>query len=123
MSSNYIWFIALAVIIGGGKFLTVELPGLPKIIKDFISIKSEKEIKDAELTEKRLENYNKAFELRKKMQASGISLSELESLEAPLEILSSYSASMQITPINTARETNATPIPESFETDNEEETL
>lgn len=32
MSSNYIWFIALAAIIGGGKFLTVELPGLPKII-------------------------------------------------------------------------------------------
>ena len=114
--------IALAVIIGGGKFLTVEFPGIPKIIKDFISIKTEKEIKEAELTGIKLENYEKALELKNKMEKSGISLSGIENLVSPLELLAACSSSMQIVPLNTIEETDISIIDDSYETDNEEET-
>lgn len=122
LSSNYLWFVAIAAIIGGGKFLSVELPGIAKIIKDFVSIKSEKDLKDAEIAEKKLENYSKALKLRKEMLDSGITISDLENLEKPLELLSAYSTSMQIIPINTIEETDINTITNSFETDNEEET-
>lgn len=122
LSSNYLWFIAIAAIIGGGKFLTVELPGISKIIKDFISIKADKDQKTAELVGIKLENYNKALELQKKMKETGVNLSDLESLVNPLELLSECSSSMQIVPLSTVEETDIATISESFETDNEEET-
>ena len=122
LSTNYLWFVAIAVVIGGGKFLSVELPGIPRIIKDVLSINVEKEKNKAELIGIELENLNKALELRDKMLSAGISPSELESLKTPLELLSTYSSSMQIVPLNTIEETNIPITSDSFETDNEEET-
>lgn len=122
LSSNYLWFIAIVAVIGGGKFLSIELPGIPKIIKEFMSIKSEKEAKDAELTGIKLNNYEKALELKLRMQKSGVNISDLENLDKPLELLSSYSSSMQIKPLNTVSETDIPIVSEYIETDNEEET-
>ncbi len=123
LSSNYLWFVAIAVIIGGGKFLTVELPGIPKIIQNFRDIKHEKEEKEIALTGLKLENYQKALELKKKMIESGITISDLEAIEEPLKLLSSCSSSMHIVPLNTTDEApDITAISESFESDNEEET-
>lgn len=84
---------------------------------------SEKQMENEKLTEQKIENYNKALELMKKMQESGINLSDLESLDEPLSLLSKYSTSMRITPIDIVEEANITPIQESFETDDEEEAL
>ncbi len=122
LSSNYLWFVAIVAVIGGGKFLTVDLPGIPQIIKDFISIKTEKDLKEAELTGIKLENYQKAIELKKKMLEAGINAHDLEDIETPLSLLSDCSASMQIVPLNTVNEVNIPIIEPSVETDNEEET-
>ena len=122
LSSNYLWFVAIVAVIGGGKFLTVDLPGIPKIIKDFMSIKTDKDAKAAELVGKKLENYNKALELMEKMEKSGITMSDLEKIEPSLKLLSTYSSSMQIVPLATTVESNINISSDVFETDNEEET-
>ena len=122
LSSNYLWFVAIVAVIGGGKFLTVDLPGIPKIIKDFMSIKTDKDAKAAELVGKKLENYNKALELMEKMEKSGITMSDLEKIEPSLKLLSTYSSSMQIVPLATTVESNINISSDIFETDNEEET-
>lgn len=121
ISSNYLWFVAIAAVIGGGKFLSVELPGIAQIIKDFLAIKEEHDIKKAELTGIQLENYSKALDLKRKMLESGMNLSDLENIEEPLKMLAAYSSSMQIVPLNTVGETNIPAMPAFVETDNEEE--
>lgn len=121
LSNHYIWFIAIAAILGGGKFLSVELPGLPKIIKDFMSIKSEKEVQEANLKGLQLENYKKALELKEKMLADNVSVSELENILHHLETVSECSSSMQIVPLSNDVSPSITIVSEAFETDDEEE--
>lgn len=121
LSDHYIWFIAIAAILGGGKFLSVELPGLPKIIKDFMSIKSEKEAQEANLKGLQLENYKKALELKERMQADNVSVSDLEHILHHIEMVSECSSSMQIVPLSNDVSPNITIVSETYETDDEEE--
>ena len=117
-TSNYLIFIALATILGGGKFLTVELPGIARIIKDFQSIKDEKRKNDAEITKLELENLQKALEIEQRIKENGV---DPQALLNNIGILSHCRQSMQINPI----ESLATPISntanEITETDDEEQ--
>lgn len=100
LSDNYIWFIAFAVIIGGGKFMTFEFPGLPSIIRDFISCRYENDLRKEEVINARLENEMKVIELKERMRNSGITEEKLQELISPIETLSKSSHSMLITPTN-----------------------
>ena len=122
LATNYIWIVAIAVLFGGGKFLTVELPGISKVIKDFLSIKYTREEHKANLTGIKLDNYQKAIDLREKMEASGLSIENLKDLEGPLKMLQSCSRSMQISPIETDLDPSKLTAVEPVETDDEEET-
>ena len=116
--SNYLIFIALATIIGGGKFLTVELPGIARIIKDFQTIKDEKRKNDAEITQLELDNLQKAIDIEQRIKETGV---DPQILLNNIGILSACRQSMQINPI----ESLATPITnvtdEIVETDDEEQ--
>lgn len=117
-TSNYLIFIALATIIGGGKFLTVELPGIARIIKDFQTIKDEKRKNDAEITQLELDNLQKAIDIEQRIKETGV---DPQILLNNIGILSACRQSMQINPI----ESLATPITnatdEIVETDDEEQ--
>lgn len=116
-SDNYLIFIAFAVVIGGGKFLTVDVPGVPSVIKDFMSIKTEKAKNDAELTKLQLENLEKALEIKKRMEESNVSP---EDLKSSIQDLAIFSNSMQIKPISSTSDTSLlSNLTE--ETDNEED--
>lgn len=118
-SNNYLALIAIAVVLGGGKFLTVELPGIPNIIKTILSIKTEHEKNKEELKGMQLDNLNKALELHEKLSRSGVSL---ETLEGSVEILSHCRDTMQITPIETCTEPpiNSSEIEETDDEESEE---
>lgn len=117
-TSNYLIFIALATIIGGEKFLTVELPGIARIIKDFQTIKDEKRKNDAEITQLELDNLQKAIDIEQRIKETGV---DPQILLNNIGILSACRQSMQINPI----ESLATPITnatdEIVETDDEEQ--
>lgn len=97
LSDNYLCLVALIVVLGGGKFLTVQLPGVAQIIKDFLSIKTDSEKKQAELRGMELDNAQKELEIIKKLKALNI---PLDSLDSSLKTLAECSKSMQIEPIN-----------------------
>lgn len=121
LSTNYLWFVALAVAFGGGKFLTIEVPGFINIIKDIIAFKDDRELKKQEYIGKKLDNLDKIFELAEKIEQAGINVSELEKIEDPLALLSKCSNSMQITPLSSTTEEVPAISSETSETDNEEE--
>ena len=98
LSNNYLSLVAIAVVLGGGKFLTVELPGIPNVIKNILSIKTEHEKHKEELKGIKLDNMNKAIEFYDKLSKSGVSL---ETLENSVDILTNCRDTMQITPIET----------------------
>lgn len=95
-SKDYLFFIALAIILGGGKLGKNELPGIAKTIKSFANIPHELKMNKQELTEKKLENLNQAIEIKKKLDASGISLDELQIIA---DNLITSSSKMKISPI------------------------
>ncbi len=117
LSSNYMFFIAAATVLGGGSFLTVKLPGLPSIIKDFLSIKTMHDKEKAELDGIKLEQMNKAIELKKKIEDQGMTP---EQLQTYMEILVSCSKSMQIQAIENISEPSISDAC-NVQTDNEEE--
>lgn len=108
--SHYMIFIAFAAIIGGGKFLTVQLPGIPSFIKDVMSIKDTKRKNDAEITKLELENMEKAIELKLKLKDNNLTI---EDLSTPLELLESCQRSMQIEPIQPAQLATSDILPEA----------
>ncbi|MDD6217590.1 MAG: hypothetical protein PUB28_12765 [Roseburia sp.] len=95
-SKDYLFFIALAVILGGGKFGKNELPGIAKTIKSFINIPHEMKMNEQKLTEKKLKNLDMAIEIKKKLDASGISPDELQVIS---DTLITSSTKMKIEPI------------------------
>lgn len=117
-SNNYLILIAIAAVIGGGKFLTVELPGIPSIIKDFISIKNEKARNEAELTKLQLENLEKALEIEERLKQNGVSSDQLI---AHLQTLNKCKSSMQIKPIASSCDPSLLLNDEVEETDDAEE--
>lgn len=117
-TSNYIIFIAIAVILGGGKFFTSELPGIAKIIKDFQSIKDEKRKSNAEITKLELDNIEKAIEIQQRMKECGV---DPKTLFTSIGILSDCRDSMQIRPIETLPAPISNIEDESSETDDEEQ--
>lgn len=119
LSNNYMFFIAIASLLGGGSFFTVKLPGLPTIIKDFLSIKTARDISKAELTDKKLEQCKKTLEIKKQMDELGMTL---EDFQLYMEKLASSSTSMQIQPIETIDEPSISDA-DDVQTDNEEERL
>lgn len=110
--SNYMLFIALATIIGGGKFLTVKLPGIPAFIKDIMSIKDTKRKNDAEITKLELENVEKAIDLKLKLKENNLTIDDLST---PLELLASCQRSMQIEPIETVQIATPDTLPEDVQ--------
>lgn len=100
LSDNYLWFVALVMIVGGGKALSIELPGLLGIIKQFISLKHDVQKNQAEADREKYDNYLKALELKTKMEESGVTLDELANLESSIDMLSKCRKSMDITPIS-----------------------
>ncbi len=117
-SNNYLILVAIAVVIGGGKVLTAELPGIPSIIKDFISIKNEKARNEAELTKLQLENLEKALEIEERLKQNGVSSDELI---AHLQTLNKCKSSMQIKPIVSSCNPSLLSTDEVEETDDAEE--
>lgn len=110
--SNYMLFIALATIIGGGKFLTAKLPGIPAFIKDIMSIKDTKRKNDAEITKLELENMEKAIDLKLKLKENNLTIDDLST---PLELLASCQRSMQIEPIETVQIATPDTLPEDVQ--------
>lgn len=100
------------------EFLTVELPGIARIIKDFQTIKDEKRKNDAEITQLELDNLQKAIDIEQRIKETGV---DPQILLNNIGILSACRQSMQINPI----ESLATPITnvtdEIVETDDEEQ--
>lgn len=120
LSDNYLYIIAIAVVLGGGKFLTVELPGIPKIINDIFSIETDKKVKLEELRGIELENAKKELELMEKISTLNV---DPNTLAAASEILTSCSENMKIRPIE---KTTEIPIDKQSlisQTDDEEEML
>ena len=120
LSDNYLYIIAIVVVFGGGKFLTVELPGIPKIIKDIFSIETDKKVKLAELRGIELENAKKELELIEKLSSLNV---EPETLATASTILNSCSEKMKIEPIEKATELTIDNQALFSQTDDEEEIL
>ncbi len=119
-ADNYIFFIALAVIFGGGKFLGIELPGIPRILKDILSIKTTHAKEKEELAEHKLQNIEKMVELQEKLSEKNI---DINSLISSLEILTNCSSSMQIQPLEAITEPSIEDASIVSPSDNEEETM
>lgn len=118
LSDNYLWFIAIFVVLGGGKFLTVELPGLPNIIKNILSISDERKLSKEKLTEKKLDNAIRAVELQEKMKEINMSN---EDLLRCLNSLNDYGRSMDIRPLDSIDQPTISDAATHVSTDNEEE--
>ena len=106
------------VLLGGGEFLTVKLPGMPTIIKNILSIPDECKLRKEELTEKKLENAMRAVELHEKM--NGLNMSEEDLLHC-LNSLTEYSHSMDIKPLDSIAQPTISDAATHVSTDNEEE--
>lgn len=119
-ADNYLFFIALAVILGGGKVLTIELPGVPQIIKNILSIKTTHAKEKEALTERKLQNIEKMVELQEKLTEKNI---DINSLISSLEILANCSSSMQIQPLEAISEPSIEDASIVSPSDNEEETM
>lgn len=119
-SDNYLFLIAIVAILGGGKFLTVQLPGIPRIIKDILSIKTTYEKEKAEVTQLELNNIEKKIEIKQRMLDLNISPEELAS---SLETLATCSESMQVQPIETLLETSTIENLEKLPSDDKEKPL
>ena len=84
LDASKVFLIGLVVLLGGGSFLSVKLPGVPQIIKDILSIGTEaalkrEELKKAELENegKRIENMRQLLELENELQKCGIDKNKL----------------------------------------------
>ncbi len=120
LSDNYLFLVAIVVALGGGKFLTVELPGIPKIIKDILSINVAHKKEKAELRGLKLDNMKKQLEIREKIASLNISVDELT---VPIDTLSTCSKSMEIKPIENISEPPIAVSEKIVPSDNEEEAL
>lgn len=100
LSEHYIWFIAFIVVLGGGKFLTVDLPGIPKILKDIIILLHENERQKNEMRNQQLEFHLKALELANRLKEADFTIQDLENLEKNINTLTACSNAMAITPYN-----------------------
>ncbi len=94
--------IGLVVLIGGGNFLSVQLPGVPKIIENILSIKPDVELKTEEIKKARLENeslaidnLNKKYELMEKLKKEGV---DIPTLLADFDQIAKSQQTMQIRP-------------------------
>ena len=90
---NYLPIIAMIVFLGGGSFLTIKLPGVPQIIKDILSIKSDQQMKKAELKGIELDNLNKKLDLYNRLIQAGI---DPASFDKSLSLLNDCAKSMEI---------------------------
>lgn len=117
-TSNYLIFIAFVVVLGGGKFFTIKLPGIAQIIKDFQSINNEKRKSDAEIKKLELDNIEKAIQIQKRMKECGV---DPETLFSSIGILSDCRNSMEIKPIETLPTLISNTKDTTPETDDEEQ--
>lgn len=118
LADNYLILIAIAVILGGGNFLTVELPGIPAVLQKILSIKTNHQKEQAELDSIKLENLNKALDIKKKLNDANLTLDDLNNIK----LLADCSKSMKIIPIENLSEPT---VPENtdVQTDDEEAVL
>lgn len=95
-SNHYLFFIALAVILGGGKFGKAELPGIAKTICSLGKIRSDIRMNNEKLKEQQLENAEKSLEIKKKLDEAGVTPQELQMIA---NSLITSSTTMKISPI------------------------
>lgn len=117
-SKHYIFFIALAVILGGGKFGKNELPGIINTIKSLINIPHELKMNKQKLMKEQLENLEKAIDVKKKLDESGMSTDELQMIA---NSLITSSSKMKISPIEHNSIIPASSEIQNIETDDESE--
>lgn len=110
---NYLPIIGIIVFLGGGSFLTVKLPGVPQIIKDILSIKTDIQMKKADLEGIELDNMNKKLDIFNKLKQAGIDPS---SFDSSLNLLNDCSKSMEIKVTE-----ELPPIPSSADEQNSDE--
>lgn len=112
MSEHQAFFIIILLLLCGGKGLSIELPGIAKVISSILSIKVDHDIKKEKLTGKKLDNYNAAYELVKKLEKDGITLEQLDDFKKNMATFEKCSHSMQV-------KSNHSSQPISYDSDND----
>lgn len=118
LSQNYLWFVGIAAVIGGGKFAGCELPGIVKIFSDAISLKNKRKLEQAQIEEKNLENLQKKVDIAKAITSTN---ENPEHFLRCLELLGVSGASMQIRPYDTIDAPTITSSSEPNKSDDEEQ--
>lgn len=102
LKDNHLAILGIMVVLGGGNFLTFQLPGIPQIIKDICSLKTLVKREKLENDKLELEIYEKKVELVEKIKSAGIDPADLES--SLLTICNNANA-LNVQPIETINET------------------
>lgn len=114
VKDNWMYFLGLLVVLGGGSAFTFNVPGLVDIIKNILNAPSEIKEKRCSAELKELEVLNKRVELYDKIASSGVDMTKLS---GPLEKLYASASSLEATPIEL--QTPEAITPQDFSDDSE----